>query len=365
MRDQAVLGVLLLLAVWTGGFAGATGSADRQVVERVSFQDEIPAAAKQGSRLLQAGSPGGTIDAPSEADRVELDARWRSSTSTVEAVRLEACSPRCPDAHGDVTAVSDDEHRMRIQMPVEGGSVEWLAYLHEGEGARITVTGDAVFLAEGSSPREPERALASTPQASDASGDLERGEAVLAAAAGAAVAVVYLLGDRFRWLLVGLYHRIRREDLFDNETRRRIREALRERPGLHFRKLARRLDVAHDPLNHHLRILRDRQLVVEEQIQGRRCLFWTGQIDPRCRRALGLAASSGARSLLEVLRGSPGLDTTQLGEEAGLAPSTVSYHLERLQKAGVVERERDGRHVRARLTEVGRRALDLLDPDPG
>lgn len=60
---------------------------------------------------------------------------------------------------------------------------------------------------------------------------------------------------------------------------------------------------------------------------------------------------------------------TELADFLGVAPSTMSLNLSRLERAGVVRRERDPadrRVVNVRLTDVGVRARDarsMLDPE--
>lgn len=57
-----------------------------------------------------------------------------------------------------------------------------------------------------------------------------------------------------------------------------------------------------------------------------------------------------ANMLMALLHG-PALTATELAQEAGLSPSTVSGHLDRLQKAGLVVVERQGRHRYFRLAD--------------
>jgi DNA-binding transcriptional ArsR family regulator len=50
----------------------------------------------------------------------------------------------------------------------------------------------------------------------------------------------------------------------------------------------------------------------------------------------------------------PTSTTTRIAAETGLAPSTVSYHLSALERAGLTERSRNGGAVLYRVTQLGR-----------
>ena len=55
-----------------------------------------------------------------------------------------------------------------------------------------------------------------------------------------------------------------------------------------------------------------------------------------------LIGNPACANMLMALLAGPALTATELAQEAGLSPSTVSGHLDRLQKAGLVAVESDG-----------------------
>lgn len=83
------------------------------------------------------------------------------------------------------------------------------------------------------------------------------------------------------------------------------------------------------------------------------------------RRALSCGLTPPMLALLRRLAaGKPGWTVTELAQEARLAPSTVSPMLKRLERRGLVQRqrdERDERRVVVVLTVEGRRAAQLDD----
>ncbi|MCX7311712.1 MAG: helix-turn-helix domain-containing protein [Alphaproteobacteria bacterium] len=62
-----------------------------------------------------------------------------------------------------------------------------------------------------------------------------------------------------------------------------------------------------------------------------------------------LIGNPACANMLTALLSGPALTATELGQEAGLTPSTVSGYLARLQAAGLIAIERQGRHRYFRL----------------
>jgi DNA-binding MarR family transcriptional regulator len=73
---------------------------------------------------------------------------------------------------------------------------------------------------------------------------------------------------------------------------------------------------------------------------------------------LGVTASQA--TLLWLVKRSPGLSLAELAAEEGISPPALSGHIDRLEKAAVIERVRsseDRRRVGLRLTDEGERLL--------
>lgn len=94
-----------------------------------------------------------------------------------------------------------------------------------------------------------------------------------------------------------------------------------------------------------------------------------------------LGITSRQAILLWLIRQNPGLSLRELAESEGISPPALSGHVDRLEKAGLIERVRSGtdrrrvglvltgegvklvRRVRARRTSWLAERLDGLDPD--
>lgn len=66
---------------------------------------------------------------------------------------------------------------------------------------------------------------------------------------------------------------------------------------------------------------------------------------------------------LLVKAGGPGLTAGAIAEDQGALPNTMSSHLAKLHRAGLVTSERDGRHIiyRADFDAVGRLIVYLME----
>jgi DNA-binding transcriptional ArsR family regulator len=72
---------------------------------------------------------------------------------------------------------------------------------------------------------------------------------------------------------------------------------------------------------------------------------------PDISRIAALIGNPANANMLMALMAGPALTATELAQEAGVRPSTVSGHLAKLEKAGLVETARQGRHRYFRLAD--------------
>jgi predicted ArsR family transcriptional regulator len=136
-------------------------------------------------------------------------------------------------------------------------------------------------------------------------------------------------------------------------TRERLRAHVEAHPGVHVNALGRELDLATGQVQYHLRRLCERGAVVADEQYGRTHCFPPGYTEQE-RRTLALARRETARELLLVLLERETATAGELADRLGIAPSTVSYHTDRLVEAGVLERRRG---------ERGRVRFSLADPE--
>jgi DNA-binding transcriptional ArsR family regulator len=146
----------------------------------------------------------------------------------------------------------------------------------------------------------------------------------------------------------------------DLAMRKRLYALVQEYPGLHVREAARQLDTSLALVEYHVAILRDAGLLREERDERYVRLFAVA--------GGGAGPTAGERDLLQALRARLPLGITltlldadgpmqhkALCDQLDLGKSTLSFHLRKLEAAGVVRKTADGRFEprdRARLLRL-------------
>jgi predicted transcriptional regulator len=143
------------------------------------------------------------------------------------------------------------------------------------------------------------------------------------------------------------------------ENRRRIYQYVASRPGTHMRQIERDLAMAPGLLTYHLEVLEKRGLLRSEVQGNRRCFFPAKAFHRSQRRLVGLLRQRVPRLILLLLLRSSPRTFAGLQAEVGVSPSTLSYHLKKLDREGAVVK---GRREKESTYEVRDREmlLDLL-----
>lgn len=171
-------------------------------------------------------------------------------------------------------------------------------------------------------------------------------------------ALVWLWGQTKHLVGFALFSRIRKPGALDHPTRAEIHQALEQEPGLSIEELGDRTGVPRSTLSHHLRKLVDVGLVDRIQVNGRACHFVRRGIGRRERRARAVLKSERLREIVGYVASHPDADGRDVARALRLDEGTVSYHLNRLDRWGLVNRSSDGRRKVVRLSDAMRRALD-------
>lgn len=172
----------------------------------------------------------------------------------------------------------------------------------------------------------------------------------LGAATLAAAAAYY--ASQIKWLAAGLfaplYARLAPERVLDHGGRERVYAYVKQDPGVSTHELSQRVQFGWSTLSYHLRVLEKTGKVVSVR-DGRYKRFFDRESGLYANgRKLALAALRNAttRRVAQAIRIGPGTTQKQLSSDFGLTPSSIHWHVQRLQEAQLLERRRDGHWVR-------------------
>lgn len=193
---------------------------------------------------------------------------------------------------------------------------------------------------------------------------------VAASAAGATAAANYGLMEYLRrlgWLGAGvpLFSRIAKDDILDHPLRSEIFEAIKASPGIHISALSRTVDAGWGTTIHHLRKLQEKELVAVRTVNNQKCYFHNGgNITRSAWTQIPELKHDTANKIAQYILSRPLSPVTSVSTDLGLSPSLVSHHVRKLERAGVVEKIRDGRFVKLSVTAAARVSV-FGEPTPG
>lgn len=146
------------------------------------------------------------------------------------------------------------------------------------------------------------------------------------------------------------------EDPLDNETRATVYDHLVRSPGTYLSEISDATSLPLGTVRYHLKVLRAEGYVTRTEVRGRQRYVPVGEELSELDAALAEEVSEAV--LRELARGGPD-SVSGLADRLDRDPSTVSYHLDKLESAGLVERERTGQAVENGLTPIA--AARLVD----
>jgi DNA-binding transcriptional ArsR family regulator len=146
-----------------------------------------------------------------------------------------------------------------------------------------------------------------------------------------------------------------------------------EVPGLHQREIARRLDLGASHAEYHLHQLAKAGLLKAEEKGGYKRYFVAveptrpvpeGAVAREDRPWVGVLRQERPLEVVAHLLQEGPTQMSPLADRVGIATSTLSHHVDKLEDAGIVERYREGNQRYVRLTDRERLVRVLLQHEP-
>ncbi|MDO8538695.1 MAG: winged helix-turn-helix transcriptional regulator [archaeon] len=134
------------------------------------------------------------------------------------------------------------------------------------------------------------------------------------------------------------------DEALELKARGKIYKVIEESPGLHFREIQRRAEIAVGSLQYHLEYLQKKHLVrIEKQGKFVRYYSVRGRQLGEDEKTMSLLRQNTIRRIVLHLLQHKQANNLSISNAVNLSASTVSWHLEKMLEEGLIEREKHGR----------------------
>jgi DNA-binding transcriptional ArsR family regulator len=126
-------------------------------------------------------------------------------------------------------------------------------------------------------------------------------------------------------------------NILELETRKKIFNFISEYPGIHIREISRKTNIAFSTLRHHLNYLEKHDLAVRKN-DGRYYRYYAkDKIGRKDKKILDFLRQDTPRAIILLLFAYVECSLIEISDNLEKDPSTISYHLEKMQKMGIIE----------------------------
>jgi len=126
------------------------------------------------------------------------------------------------------------------------------------------------------------------------------------------------------------------DDPLNLENRRRIYGFIESNPGIHLREIQRALDMQPGLLSYHLDYLEKRNLIKSEDDGNRKRYFVADRFRLKDRRIISLLRQRSPSEIIVHLLIKGPSSFTEIRNALGISKSTLSYHMKKLTRYGIV-----------------------------
>lgn len=159
-----------------------------------------------------------------------------------------------------------------------------------------------------------------------------------------ALALGLIAGGALAGALLGLYHRLAKEDTLENKNRQRVYEEIKKDPGVRAGTLSTRLGLNYATVSWHLSVLRECHLIEGTATGDGQLRYFLngGSYSASEKKEILACAAPTAKLIFEHIRKRGPMRLADLASELGIAKSTVSEIVSRLERSGLVAKRRSG-----------------------
>jgi predicted transcriptional regulator len=143
-------------------------------------------------------------------------------------------------------------------------------------------------------------------------------------------------------LMFGDFPNENEKKILELDSRRKIFEVVKKFAGSHFKEIERKSNLPSGTVKYHLAYLAKRGLISEEK-DGNNVRYFPRQFKPGNRKLLSLLRQKTVRNILLFILTHSECNHEQIVSAVHVSPSTVTWHLKKLEENKIIESRKDGR----------------------
>ncbi len=147
--------------------------------------------------------------------------------------------------------------------------------------------------------------------------------------------------------------------ILELETRKKIYLVIKKFAGSHFREIQRKSELAVGSVQYHLHYLVKNGLVKEIK-KDNNLVYFPREFTSGNTALLSFLRQESIRKIILFIMINKGCNHEQIVKYVGLSPSTISWHLKKLQQQGIIKADKKGRKTFYRLSCDEQTIINLL-----
>ena len=142
-----------------------------------------------------------------------------------------------------------------------------------------------------------------------------------------------------------------KESSLELKTRRVIYKYILKNPGIHERELSRRIKIPLSTIDYHLYYLKRKELVLTKTDGHYTLLYASGKVGEKDKKILAVLRQKAPRKIIIFLLLNTFSFHRDICSSIGLAPSTTSFHLNKLVELDLITKNERGRETLYKINE--------------
>ena len=139
------------------------------------------------------------------------------------------------------------------------------------------------------------------------------------------------------------YHRLSKEDVFNNENRQEIIKIILKDPGIHYNLILKKSNLPSGQLQWHLNILSQYGVIKKEKL-GRYLVFFPALNDKNSEKTENIfIRSPTTMKIYNIIKEEPGIFSSTIAKMLKLQRNSVKYHIDKLLSENYIISVQNGR----------------------